>query len=119
MTLVDTSVWVDHLRRGDLALARALEEGTVFIHRLIIEELACGDLRQREEVLSLLETLPQAPEAEHRELLHFLEANKLPGSGIGAVDAHLLASAKLACAALWTRDAAMTRAAQRAGVRTA
>ena len=115
MLLVDTSVWVDHLRRGDAELAKALEEGVVLAHRLVIEELACGSLARREEVLALLETLPRAPEAEHPEFLHFIEKRRLFGTGLGAVDAHLLASAALARAKLWTRDAALARAAERMG----
>jgi hypothetical protein len=111
--LVDTSVWVDHLRRGDAELARRLQEGEVMTHRLVIEELACGTMARREEILSLLETLPRAPEAEHAEFLHFVERRGLAGTGLGAVDAHLLASAKLAHARLWTRDAALARAAAR------
>lgn len=115
MFLVDTSVWVDHLRHGDSELAKRLEEGVVLTHRLVIEELACGSLAGRGEVLSLLETLPHAPEAEHSEFLHFIEKRRLYGTGLGAVDAHLLASAVLARARLWTRDAALARAAERVG----
>lgn len=115
MFLVDTSVWVDHLRHGDAELAKRLEEGVVLTHRLVIEELACGSLAGRKEVLSLLETLPRVPEAEHSEFLHFVEKRRLCGTGLGAVDAHLLASAVLARARLWTRDAALARAAERIG----
>lgn len=118
MALVDTSVWVDFLRSGDDELARSLEEGTVLTHRLVIEELACGNLRPRDEVLTLLAKLPKAQEAGHHELLHFLDAHRLSGCGIGAVDAHLLASAKLTRAALWTHDAALARAAGRVGLET-
>jgi predicted nucleic acid-binding protein len=116
MLLVDTSVWVDHLRRGDPELAERLEEGVVMTHRLVIEELACGSLARREEILTLLETLPRVPEADHAEFLHFVEKRALFGTGLGAVDAHLLASAKLARAELWTRDGALARAAERLGV---
>lgn len=116
MLLVDTSVWVDHLRRGDAELAKRLEEGEVMTHRLVIEELACGSMSRREEILTLLETLPRAPEAEHGEFLHFVEKRGLAGTGLGAVDAHLLASAKLARTRLWTRDAGLARAAARLGI---
>ena len=116
MLLVDTSVWVDHLRRGDAQLARRLEDGEVMTHRLVIEELACGSLSSREEILTLLETLPRVPEAEHDEFLQFVQSRGLSGTGLGAVDAHLLASAKLAHARLWTRDGALARAAERIGV---
>jgi predicted nucleic acid-binding protein len=114
--LVDTSVWVDHLRRGDADLARRLEDGEVLAHRLVVEELACGAMRRRAEILGLLEALPKAPEAEHGEFLAFVERRGLAGVGLGAVDAHLLASAALARARLWTRDAALARAAARLGV---
>jgi predicted nucleic acid-binding protein len=116
MLLVDTSVWVDHLRRGDAELARRLEEGVVVTHRLVIEELACCSISRREEILGLLETLPRVSEADHEEFLHFLAKRALYGSGLGAVDVHLLASAKLARAALWTRDGALARAAESLGV---
>ncbi len=116
MLLVDTSVWVAHLRRGDAELAERLDEGVVMTHRLVIEELACGSLSRREEILGLLGTLPRAPEAEHHEFLHFVEKRGLHGTGLGAVDAHLLASAKLARVELWTRDGALARAAARLGV---
>ncbi len=116
MILADTSVWVDHLRRGDAALARRLEDGEIVTHRLVVEELACGSLRRRAEILGLLEALPKAPEAEHAEFLEFVERRGLAGAGLGAVDAHLLASAALGRARLWTRDAALERAAARLGL---
>ena len=115
MVLVDTSVWIDHLRKGDAELVRRLLEGSVLTHRLVIEELACGSIARRAEVLALLETLPRAPEADHGELLQFIEKRELIGTGLGAIDMHLLASAKLAHAALWTRDAALSRAASSLG----
>ena len=116
MLLVDTSVWVDHLRRGDAELARRLRAGEVTTHRLVVEELACGAMAQRKEILSLLAALPRTSEAEHAEFLSFVEHWELAGSGLGAIDIHLLASAKLARIRLWTRDAALARAAKRLGV---
>ncbi|UPT74171.1 MAG: type II toxin-antitoxin system VapC family toxin [Elusimicrobiota bacterium] len=116
MILADTSVWVDHLRRGDPDLRRALEEGVVMTHRLVIEELACGSLGRRGEFLTLLETLPKGPEVEHFEFLHFVEKRGLGGTGLGAVDVHLAASATLARAKLWTRDGALAKAAARLGL---
>jgi predicted nucleic acid-binding protein len=114
--LVDTSVWVDHLRRGDAELARRLQADEVTTHRLVIEELACGPIARREEILSLLESLPRASEAEHAEFLTFVERWGLAGFGLGAIDVHLLAAAKLAHVRIWTRDAALARAAKRLGV---
>lgn len=116
MLLVDTSVWIDHLRRGEAELARRLEAGEVTMHRWVVEELACGAMTCRKEVLDLLAALPRVSEADHGEFLHFVEHWGLAGSGLGAIDLHLLASAKLAHARLWTRDAALARAAKRLGV---
>ena len=102
--LVDTSVWVDHLRRGNADLAKALEELRVWVHPLVIGELACGNLRHRVELLLLLETLPRAPQVHHTEALAFLDSHRLMGRGLGWIDIHLLAAAALARIDLWTLD---------------
>jgi predicted nucleic acid-binding protein len=102
--LVDTSVWIDHFRRGNAALAERLAAGDVWVHPFVIGELACGQLTRRSEILVLLEALPQVPLVEHPEVLAFVETNGLPGRGIGWIDAHLLASARLARIRLWTLD---------------
>ena len=105
MILVDTSVWVDHLRDGTPALAAALEQGRVLTHPFVLGELACGNLKNRSEVLQLLGELPAAPMATDPEALDFIERRALMGRGIGYVDIHLLASVALAgTAQLWTRD---------------
>ena len=105
MILVDTSVWVEHLRSGSAALAEELGAGQVLTHPFVIGELACGTLKNRREVLGLLGRLPSAPTATHAEALDFLERCRLMGRGIGFIDVHLLASAALAAPArLWTRD---------------
>jgi len=105
MILVDTSVWVDHLRDGTPALAAALEQGRVLTHPFVLGELACGNLKNRGEVLQLLGELPAAPMATDPEALDFIERRALMGRGIGCVDIHLLASVALAgTAQLWTRD---------------
>ena len=105
MILVDTSVWVDHLRAGAPALAAALEKGSVLMHPFVLGELACGNLKNRGEVLRLLGDLPEAALATDPEALNYIERRKLMGRGIGYVDVHLLASVALAGAArLWTRD---------------
>jgi len=111
--LVDTSIWVDHLRSGESALADLLTEGWVLIHPMVIEELACGNLSRRSEILDLLRALPIASPASHDEILEFISAERLFGTGLGAVDAHLMASARLAHAKIWSRDKALCRAAKR------
>lgn len=117
MILVDTSVWVDHLRAGDKALAELLEAGMVLAHPFVIGELALGDLRQREVVLSALADLPQAGVATDREVLHFIDQHTLFGRGIGYVDAHLLAAVRLSTgASLWTRDKRLHTVADRLGL---
>jgi predicted nucleic acid-binding protein len=102
--LVDTSVWVEHLRRGLPRLATLLQEGKVLIHSWVIGELACGNLRNRADVLELLQGLPAAFVASDQEVLLMIEQHQLMGRGIGYVDAHLLASAKLSHCQLWTQD---------------
>ena len=102
--LVDTSVWIDHLRHGDSELAAALEAGQVDMHPFVVGELACGNLRARTEVLGLLLALPPIAVATDNEVLFFIDEHKLMGRGIGYVDAHLLTSARLGGAMLWTRD---------------
>ena len=104
MMLVDTSVWIDHFRHGDAALTTALEAGQVWMHSFVLGELACGNLRSRAEVLSLLQALPPMPVSTDKEGLLFIDQHALMGRGIGYVDVHLLASARLGGTLLWTRD---------------
>jgi len=104
MVLVDTSVWVAHLRDGTIGLEELLEEGDVVCHPFIVGELACGNLKNRSEVLSLLQALPMAVHAEHEEVIQFIENHRLMGKGLGYVDVHLLASANLVRVPLWTLD---------------
>jgi predicted nucleic acid-binding protein len=103
--LVDTSVSVDHLRVGDKALGSLLDAGMALAHPFVIGELALGNLRQRGIVLSALSNLPHASVATDAEVLHFIDRHALFGRGIGYVDTHLLAAARLTAAAeLWTND---------------
>ncbi|MGH7665013.1 MAG: type II toxin-antitoxin system VapC family toxin [Gemmatimonadaceae bacterium] len=105
MILVDTSVWVDHLRAGDPRLIDALNADAVCTHPFVLGELACGNLRPRHQVLSLLGKLPVVPVASDAEALEFIERRSLMGRGIGYIDVHLLASAVLSgTTRLWTRD---------------
>lgn len=104
MVLVDTSVWIDHLRTHDERVAAHLQRSEVIVHPFVVGEMALGRLRRRDEVVLLLSRMPRAPVASHSEVLAFIEGRGLGGKGIGYVDAHLLASALLAGAALWTHD---------------
>ena len=112
--LVDSSVWIDHLRAGDPALAALLGQGQVLGHVFVTGELALGTLRQRGIVLEALRGLPQAVVAHDHEVMRFIDGNALHGIGIGYVDAHLLASTRLTPnATIWTRDRRLTLAADR------
>jgi predicted nucleic acid-binding protein len=114
--LVDTSVWVEHLRAGDATLARLLDAGLVLVHPWVIGELALGRLRQREEVLGLLDRLPQPTVATPAEILTLIDAHELYGIGIGYVDAQLVAATRLTDAAkLWTHDRRLAAVASRLG----
>ncbi len=104
MILVDTSVWIDHFRKGDARLVDLLERGVVVMHAFVVGELACGNLADRASTLELLQQLPTAVVAESDEVLGYIDRHKLHGKGIGYVDVHLLASAVLGGTALWTRD---------------
>lgn len=102
--LVDTSVWIDHLRRRNGRLANHLEQGEVESHPFIVGELACGNLVRRDEILSLMMSLPRVVAADHGEVLALLESKRLSGRGLGWIDLHLLASAILTRTTLWTLD---------------
>jgi hypothetical protein len=117
MVLVDSSIWVAHLRQGATGLERLLNDGDVVCHSFVIGELACGHLKNRSEILSLLQSLPLAAQAEHGEVMQFIEEHRLAGKGLGYVDTHLLASALLSRAPLWTFDAPLSRAASHLGVK--
>ena len=114
--LVDTSVWIDHLRKGNEFLAYALENAEVWCHPFVQGELACGNLQNRNEVLSLMAALPQAPMATHAEALALVEGREPMATGLGWVDVHLLGSALLAGVPFWTLDRPLVQAAKRLGV---
>jgi predicted nucleic acid-binding protein len=116
MILVDTSVWVDHLRFGNQTLVSLLETDQVLTHPFVIGELACGRIRNRREILRLLATLPAATVARHEDVLTFVDGRRLYGRGIGWIDVHLLASAVLSHAGLLTLDQPLARAAGAVGV---
>ncbi|MBA7661281.1 Ribonuclease VapC32 [subsurface metagenome] len=116
MVLVDTSVWVSHLREGNPRLVSLLNDGDVVCHPFIIGELSCGNLRNRSEILSLLRSLPMVNQAEHEEVLQFVESNDLMGRGLGYVDVHLLASAVLFGVPIRTLDRKLRMASSKLGV---
>ncbi len=111
MVLVDTSVWVSHLRDGNTELADLLNNGTVLCHPFIVGELVCGNLTDRSVILSFFQLLPMSIEAEHDEVLSFIENNRLMGKGIGYVDAALIASALLTDVPIWTLDKKLAQVA--------
>ena len=119
MILVDTSVWIDHFRQVDHDLVEVLNACGALGHPFVTGELALGNLRNREEILDALQSLPQAAVATEDEVLLFIKRNALSGLGIGYVDAHLLASVRLVPGStLWTRDKRLSAAAERLGLAT-
>lgn len=116
MILVDTSVWVDHLRKGNPRLEKLLLNAEVVTHPFVIGELSLGRLGRRKEILSLLRELPWAEPARHEEVLVFVDRHRLEGTGIGWVDAHLLCAAALSSAPLWTADRRLAATAARLGL---
>lgn len=116
MTLVDTSVWIDHLKKPNARLVSMLDGNEVLAHPLVVGELACCDLQARASVLEYLGELPSAVVADDCEALSLIEAEKLQGRGIGWTDAHLLASARLSGARLWTLDAALSKVGSSLGL---
>ncbi len=114
MVLIDTSVWIDHLRNTEPQLVSLLENNRVLGHPFVRGELALGNLPQRQTILGLMDNLPQAPVAFTDEINPFIESHSLFGIGIGLIDVHLLAATKLALnAKLWTRDKRLQAAASR------
>ena len=111
MTLVDTSVWVDHLRNGNDSLGKLLLKDEVACHPMVIGELACGNLKRRKEILALLHALPSVERVSDDELFFFIEQHRLWGRGLGLVDIHILASSAITQMPLWTLDSKLQRAA--------
>ncbi len=115
--LVDTSVWIRHLRTGDARLVALLENAEVLAHPLVIGELACGNLSNRGLFLASMRELPSAVAATHDETLRFVGDRKLWANGIGWIDAQLMASALITHCRLWTLDENLNRASDQIGVR--
>ncbi len=116
MVLVDTSIWVDHFRRGVPSLAERLSDGLVLMHPFVAGELASANLKHRATILSHLHALPPANLATSRDVLHPIEQRRLWGRGLGWIDVHLLASALLSECRLWTTDKRLAQAAAQLGL---
>ena len=117
MVLVDTSIWVDHLRQSDPTLVALLQASSVLAHPFVMGELSLGGLHPDGDVLTTMHDLPQAQTATAPEMLHFVTQHALAGLGMGYVDAHLLAAVALTPgASLWTRDKRLHAAAARLGL---
>ena len=117
-SLVDTSVWIKHLREGDQNLVRLLEQGLVACHPFIIGELACGAIKNRYEIIGLLNDLPSTDVLDHYEIMEFIENRKIMNKGIGYIDVHLLGSALVSEAPLWTLDRTLKSAAKSLNIET-
>jgi len=116
MVLVDTSVWVSHLRHGNEDLAKLLYDGEVICHPFIVGELACGNLKNRREILTYLQSPPMTILAEDEEVLKFIENNQLMGKGLGYIDVHLSASAILTNVLVWTLDKTLDKFTEKIGI---
>lgn len=115
MVLADTSIWIDHLRIGDEHLAGLLRDEQVVCHPFVVGELACGNIKNRQEILSLVSSLPVLEVVTSQEALVFIDRHQLMRTGLGLIDVHLLASCALGSVLLWTGDKPLARAAARQG----
>jgi len=115
LVLVDTSIWVTHFRVCENHLVQLLELGLVACHPFIIGELACGSLKNRKEIVHLLEALPDVPVLRHQEVMSFIEYRKIMSKGVGYVDTHLLGSSILSGIPLWTFDKSLAKVASTLG----
>ena len=109
--LVDTSVWINHLREGDKNLTQLLEQGLVACHPFIVGEIACGSIKNRNEIINLLNDLPSTEIIDHSDIMGFIENRKIMNKGIGYIDVHLLGSALVSDTPLWTFDKALRKIA--------
>ena len=114
--LADSSIWMDYLRHKDAMLQLFIDDGTLCIHPFIIGEIALGHLNPRARILFDIDQLPKIMQVEDHEALALIEKHKLFGTDIGYIDVHLLASALISSAALWTRDKALHAAAEKLGI---
>lgn len=116
MILADTSVWISHLRDGNATLEQLLNDGEIVCHPFIIGELACGNIKNRREIFSLLSALPMIELMDDKEILLFIEKKNLMGKGLGLIDMHLLAAALVSAVSLWTLDVKLRHATHLLGI---
>ena len=116
MILVDTSIWINHFNKTNSGLNKLLNSAQVCIHPFVIGELACGNISNRTEILSLLKSLPLVDTALDDEIHKFIEDKKLYGIGLGFIDVHLLASALIHNVKIWTGDKSLSKAALKLGI---
>ena len=116
MILADTSIWVEHFKKSNSKFVSLLQEAEIACHPFVIGELACGNLKNRRETLTLLAALPQCDLASHKELLEFIDQRKLAGRGVGWVDINLLASTVLDNCLIWTKDKRLHSVAEKLGI---
>jgi len=114
--LVDTSVWIKHLRESEKNLVRLLEQGLVACHPFIIGELACGGIKNRHEIISLLNDLPSTDILDHYDIMEFIEYRKIMNKSIGYIDVHLLGSALVTETPLWTFDKSLKKIANQLSI---
>jgi predicted nucleic acid-binding protein len=112
MVLVDTSVWIDHLVKSDFRLMMLLEDNSVLVHQYIVGELACGNIKNRDEILMLLNSLKKITTVSHDEVLFFIDNHKLFGKGLAYKDIHIIASCLIEDVLLYTHDTQLARAAK-------
>jgi len=110
--LVDSSIWMDHFRKQNTHLIAVLERDEACIHPFVIGEVACGNLKNRKEIIDLLHALPDVQKAEDDEILFFIERHHLNGRGVGLIDIHLLAACLMAGCRLWTADKRLQKVAR-------
>ena len=111
MILLDSSVWIDHLRKAEPAVVSLLNDHEVLCHPFVIGEIACGSLAQRQLVVKTLSALPKVTIAEHEEVLSYIKSHQLFSLGLSFIDIHLLASCTLSATQIWTRDRRLNDAA--------
>jgi predicted nucleic acid-binding protein len=113
MILADTSIWINHLDKSNEVMSRLLHEDKIVLHPFVVGEIALGNLKNRKLILGSLQKFKALAIADEQDVLELIDVHGLSGVGIGYVDTHLLASAALANARLWTLDKQLAAAAQK------